>query len=600
MKQSSPEKPAPSGNAILARLSEKMAWLFSHSLRDVWWGFLDLFEKHRRVRWSLYIILTLLVAGVGIFFVWKPWWTKRNAADIAQQWLDAGKINHAAVAAQNAIHTAPDLPESWRVAAEVARRRGQKSQAVYASGIGAQLDPENTTLVLTWASDALLNDQPAIAIRALDLLSDEALDSSAWAQRIAGEVDRRSRDLASARAHFEQAIMIEGPLAVNQVPLGIILLNNPYADDYQQGVALLRKWANDPDWGVTVVRTLLGEALKLEDKATMLHWAEKLRAHPRCTINDIPNCLLALSLADEARFIEVISAMKQAHSATATDAAQLIGWLNRIGQTPVAIQWIGELPVTITHTLPLPPIIAETLRLNESWSDLQTWSESGNWGPNLDSLRIAYGLLAAQQTQQPALTDSLWQTLQRQASANGGRALFVANAIYTWDMQDEALTLLWSAAEQTGSSYQALGTLARHYQTKRDAEGQYRVFRQLHNLRSSDPNIANNLAFFTTLTGNSIKRAQELAKDNFHRFPQNEAYRATYAYILTTRGQHSHASSVIHSISSKWPQSPAIAFAYGLHLANTDRKEEAQKVLFSINPATLTQAEVDLIKSALE
>ena len=56
------------------------------------------------------------------------------------------------------------------------------------------------------------------------------------------------------------------------------------------------------------------------------------------------------------------------------------------------------------------------------------------------------------------------------------------------------------AGQEGQVATEALGSLARHYQTHRDAEGQYRVFRQLHLLRPQDRAVGNNFAFFAALT----------------------------------------------------------------------------------------------------
>ncbi len=436
---------------------------------------------------------------------------------------------------------------------------------------------------------------------ALDLLREEDLEASAWGQRIAGEIARRTRDFSTAKTHFERAIAIEGPLPVNQVPLATLLLTSSDTTEQREARKLLRRWADDPEWGAPVIRTLLADAIKRSNHPAMMRWADRLRAHPECTLTDIANCLTALSEADETRFQQVIAQMKTRHAATAPDAAQLIGWFNRLGRSDEAIAWIETLSSELIDTQPLPPIIAETFRLDSQWEALLSWTDSEDWGGgNLDTLRTAYRLLAALKSDQSETAATAWKNLQRQANPSGGRTLFVANTIYTWGLHKQAVTLLWQAAEQSGQTLEILATLARHYQVNRDAEGQYRVFQQLHNLRANDADIANNFAFFAGLTGNSIIRAEELAKDNFERFPTNDIYRATYAYLLIRGGKYAQARAVIQSIIRKWPEVPAIAFVHGLLLAHDGDKDAARDVFYSINPNDLTRMEVALIESLLK
>ena len=473
----------------------------------------------------------ILIGGVVAWGVY-PHWAKQNAARITQQWLEANKLQLAMLTAQQAIEQSPDSAEAWQLAAEVARRRNDKPRALYYSGMAAQLAPKNTELVLQWASDALLADRNAIAESALALLPEDMLETTAWGQRIAGEIARRNRHYTAAKFHFERAIAIDGPLPVNQVPLATVLLDSDEETERREARKLLRRWVDDPDWGAPVMRTLLADAIKRDNAPAMIRWADRLRDHPECTLKDIANCLTALSETDETRFQQVITLMKTRHAATATDAAQLIGWLNRLGRSDEAIAWVETLPSDLINKLPLPPIIAETFRLDSQWGALQSWTSSGDWGDNLDPLRSAYAYLAALKSDRAEQAAAKWLNLQRGAKSNGGRALFVANVIYGWGLKEQAVKMLWSATDQPGYGFEALGTLARHYQNSRDAEGQFRVFQQLYNLRSNDPDIANNFAFFAGLTGNSIRRADEIAQDNFQRFPDNDNYRATYAFLL--------------------------------------------------------------------
>lgn len=575
-------------------------WIKTTSLRDIWWSFLDTWEKHRALRFTSYALVSLILAGAVIAWGVYPQWAKQNAARITQQWLEANKLQHASHAAQKAIEESPESAESWQLAAEVARRRNDKQRALYNSGMAAQLAPENLKLVLLWASDALLSDQTKIAQSALDLLAEETLESSAWGQRIAGEIARRSHDFPAARVHFERAIAIEGPLPVNQVPLATLQLSSSDATERQAARKLLRRWTDDADWGAPVLRTLLSDAIQWDDQPAMIRWADQLRAHPQCTLTDIADCLTALSRADETRFQEVITLMKQRHAQNAPDAAQLIGWLNRLGRSDEAVAWIESLPSDLINTLPLPPLVSETFRLDDRWGALLTWTRSGDWGDNLDPLRNAYHLLAAIKLAQTETAETTWQNLQRQTNTNGGRALYVANIVYTWGLKKQAIEMLWSATKQPGHAFEALGTLARHYQVSRDADGQFRVFQELHGLRSNDPDIANNFAFFAGLTGNSIRLAEDLAKDNFQRFPANDTYRATYAYLLIRSGEFAQAKAVIQSIIRKWREVPAIAFVHGLLLVHEGDQEAARDVFYTLNPDELTKREVDLIESLLD
>ena len=571
----------------------------SFDLREQWWRLLDWLEAKHKLRRILFAAI-LAVALTAVTMVWLyPWWNQRNVISIARGWLVAGRLDHAAEAVQEALEVAPERPESWQVAASLARLGGNKSRAVDCSRHAASLMPDNADLALQWAADALLADQLEETERALSSLSETILSSSAHAQRMLGEIARRRGELLKARIYFESALRLDGPLPINEVPLGTILINARDATDRKRGLDLLGKWSTSVAWGANVLRTLLADALIHDDLPSMRRWAEALRAHPRCTLGDIPNCLLALSKTDETRFAEVLAIMETKHAVDSGNTALLLSWLNQIGRSREAIQWVKTLPPALTKKLPAAVGVSESLRQLADWPALLAWTRDADWGNDLESLRLAYELQAARQLGQSGLAQELWTTLQSRATTDGGRILFTADTLYSWGLRDEAVKLLWAIADQPEITIQALGTLARHYQVERDVAGQYRVFQRLHSLRSQDPSIANNYAFFATLTGDDIRAAEQIAYDNFKKSPDSIAYRATYALVLCTQKRETEALALLKPVADHWKTSPVIALPYGLALAGTQQKAEARAVLATLSTDSLTKEEAALIKQAM-
>jgi cytochrome c-type biogenesis protein CcmH/NrfG len=575
--------------------------LAAFDLRDQWWNLLNFLEARRRLRWTLYGVLAALVILASLGPRFYSWWRDRNAISVARQWLAAGRFDHAAQAVQEALAAAPERPEAWAVAADFALRTGKNSDAVTYARRAARLDPENRELALVWAADAVLANLPDEAHKALATLPVTVLENSAYGQRIGGELARRKGDLASARAYFESACRLDGPLAIDEVPLGTVLLSTSDPADRQRGVALLEKWTADRDWGAQTLRTLLADALRRDDRAAMLKWADALRIRPDCTVGDMPNCLLALSKTDEAHFANALASLEKSYASTnPSTAAEFIGWLNQIGRSADALRWAQTLPREGAQHPPVAVAVAEAQRLSGNWTELEAWTKDSDWkSGNLEFLRWLYALEAARKLGQNAHADELWRTLQNHAQLNGVHAVVTADMLYTWGWRDDALSLLWLAADQPGVAIQALGTLARHYQTQRDATGQYHAFRRLYTLRPQDADIGNNFAFFATLTGNEGDLAEQIVRANHNRFPDNLNYLSTYAFVLHVKNRDIEALALLKPVASEWKASSALAFAYGLALAGTDQKAEAHTVLSAIDPATLTTQEVILLKSAL-
>jgi tetratricopeptide (TPR) repeat protein len=567
--------------------------------RNLWWRLLDALEKGRALRWTLYLVVTVLVLGVASWAWFYPRWVNRNALSIGHQWIAAGRLDHAAETAREAMEDSPQSPEAWQLAAEVARRRKNPVQALNYSHRAALLAPDNPDFTLEWAEDALLTGQPDVAEHALAGLPTDVVTGSARAQRIAGEIARRRVQLTAARDHFANALRLDGPGAADEIPLGGILIFSRDDTERKHGLALLTKWAPDPLWGAGALRLLLGDALDHDDHPAMLKWAEALRAHPQCTLADVPTCLLALSKSDEALFVDVVAILEKKQSGSSSGIALLAGWLNQIGRASVALQWAQSLPPDLTKKPPAAVVLAESFRRTSDWAGLNAWVTTADWGRDVEFIRYAYAMLAARQLGDRARAEEFWRTIQSDAQVTGGHGLFTADTLYTWGWHQEALTLLWLAADQSGVAWEALGTLARHYQQQRDATGLYQVFRRLYALRPADAAIANNFVLFATLTGNEAARVERIARDNHAHAPANVAYLSTYAFVLLTGDHASDAVALLKPVAREWRKSSALAFADGLALAAVGRKEEARPLLTSFDLATLTTREAELIKAAL-
>ncbi|MBP9913620.1 MAG: hypothetical protein KBF26_09460 [Opitutaceae bacterium] len=569
-------------------------------MRDVWWQLLNWWEAHRWFRRSLYGLAATGVVALALWHWAYPAWLRKNSIAMARQWIAVGKLHHAAVLVQKASVLMPERPEPWQLAAELARRGGQQTLAVRYARRASRLAPDDPTIALDWAAEALRANLPDEAALALKYVPSEVAMNSAYALRVRGELARRHLQLTVAENCFEAALRIEGPLAINQVPLGLILLRSTHAKVRQRGLRMLAKWTADEEWGPPALRALLDDAFAQGDKPAIRRWGEMLRTHPRCTIGDMPNCLRALAVTDEPYYREVLQELERDHAVTPQAAAQLLGWLNQIGRPADAVSWMQSLPAPAMQTPPLAVLAAEALRATASWEELAERTAQKDWGKEFEFLRWAYALQAAQALGHPQRADELRQTLFNHTQLNGVHALFIASTLYSWGQTAEAEHIWWQAASQGGNlAVESLGALGRHYQLQRDAEGQYRVFRKLHFMKPADDAIGNNFAFFALLLDREQRLVDKLTLENLAADPTNEAYVATRAFALLAQNETEPALALLQPLAARAPQSPALAFAYGLTLAKVGRQAEARPLLQALPPASLTWREVELISAAL-
>ncbi len=598
-----PESPDPQP-APPKKAPRRLTRLLARDARDHLWAFLDLLDARPALKRLLLVGIPVFLVATGLGVWGYERWARTNSLRIARQWLDAGRLDRAGIAVRDALAAEPGLPASWRLASELAWRKGNRAASVDYAKKAAIVSKYKADDVLAWGEAAILDDDVEQAAEAESYL-DPASQATSRALRLAGEVARRGRQFADARSKFEAALQADAAAgvpspAIDEIPLGIVSLQTGSAADGDRGRALLQKWSANANWGAEALRALLVDAEARRDSEAIARWGEALRIHPRCTLGDIPICLRAFEESDPARYRAVLAQLEGKSGANPTAGAQLVGWLNEIGQSAEAVRWGQSLEPAISRKPPVLQGVAEGLRKDGRWADLADWVDHGDWGQDVGFIGWGYGLLAARHLGDEAKAASLWQTLFDDGRSSPAHALFLGDSLYSWGYPQDAAALLWAASERPDLAYQALGTLARLYQVQRDSVGEYRAFSRLNAMRPFDRRIANNFAYFAAVTSlGSQTQVQKVAEDNFNHEPANIDFRSTYAFVLVWSGQAPQALAIMEPVARDWKKSPSIAFAYGAALAGVGRKPEAKEVLDSLNARALTPQEADWIRTVL-
>jgi tetratricopeptide (TPR) repeat protein len=532
-------------------------------------------------------------------------WARANSARIARQWLDAGRLDRAATAVMHAIAAQPERPETWRLASELAWRKGNKAVSVAYARRAAGVSGNAPDDVLAWGEAAVLSDDLGEAHEAETFLDPDTLRNSPRAMRLAGEIARRNGRFGEARTRFLAALEADERMglrspAMDEVPLGIVCLKTGAPGDLARGQGLLSKWSSNDNWGVDSLRALLQDALDRGDGAAASRWAEGLRLSKKCTLGDLPVCLGAFASYDPARYAALVGTLEGQAKSDPRAAAEVMGWLTQIGRGADAARWCESLAPALTRRPPVAQAYAEALRATGRWAELRDWCSSVDWGVGLGFLGSAYGMTAARQLGDDAGADALWHSLIADGGTSPAHALFAGDLMVAWGDLKDAADLLWEAADRPDVAFQSLGSLARLYQVERDAAGEYRAFSRLATLRPGDRQITNNFCYYGVITdlGNQT-RILRLAEDNFTQEPGNRVFRSTYALVLAWSAQGPKAVAVMKPLEGEWRQSHAVAFAYGAALASAGQKAEARPVFGSLDPRRLNQAEIDWIRSAL-
>ncbi|MEN9842067.1 MAG: hypothetical protein RL376_1867 [Verrucomicrobiota bacterium] len=575
-------------------------------LREGFWFLLDCWEEHAGLRRGVYaaLALALLLGGAAAWYY--PRWAYYRAERIAAQWLAAGRADRAEEAVGRLITLAPESVSTWQAVEELARLRNDATAVLRAAQRAAELAPDRLDLALALCGATLSAGDEATTARRLGALPPDFVSTSDYALRLRGELARRSGRWTEAVDYFSQAQKLGGEIAVNEIPLGLVSLRTGTEIDRQRALVLLAKWVGDPEWGVEALRPLLGEALRADDKPALRRWADALLTHPRASTTDVPVVLNALFRSDETRYRAVLASLQRDYIGEPMRASLLLGWLVQIGRAEDALGWATTLPEFVTRRPPGVVNLAEARRLTGRWADLAAWTAEGPWSDDVEFLRSLYAWEAALQLGDIEAAAKGRSALEAQTRVRTTSALFAANTLYVWGRIEPALALWETAAQQPETAWLALGALVRHAQIKDDAPGQYAIFRRLHALRPDDPDVANNLAYFSALTGLDRLGAVRLARETLHKNPGRVAYQITAALAEVRRGEPALALALLEPLAervkSAGESAPGFEITYALALAEAGKTAEARPRLAKLQAAEngLTRLETQLVKEALE
>jgi tetratricopeptide (TPR) repeat protein len=593
------DRPPPLPIRWVRKLARLVRWLQHLDIRFPIWDFLNALESSPALRLKVYLTAGVLAVAAGTGIWLYPAWRQGNSIRVAAQWIKSGKLDRASDALREAVRLAPNRSETWAVAAIFEIRLGHMDSATNCIARAAQLDPANIELKYEWAAISLLAARLGEADKALAGVPDDVKAKSAYAERLEGELARLRNQMGAARRHFDAAVRLDGqPLPNDEVPLGVVLLSSPRGEERDRGRALLEKWAPDPLWGVNALRALLSEAQSRGDGPAVVRYAGELRVHPARNPNDVVDCLGALDKADPAGFKEALTETEQAFAYDLGSTANLVGWLSLHNRTAEAVRWVRTLPRDFSHTPPVVYAMAEALRVGNDWSGLREWTLPGAWSNELSFIREGYALNAARHLGENALAETDWRELLAEAPAHPSQAYFLAGEVYVWGWNAEAEKLWWITADSPGLTMNSLGMLTRYYDREHDAEGMYRVFARMHGLHQDDPIVSNNFSYLAALTGNNALLAEQVARDNAQRFPDEPAYWATYAFTLHTNGQTARALAILEPRAAAAAKSSPFAFTYGLVLAASGRHADALAAFAHVDTPALTTREIQLLTAA--
>lgn len=164
---------------------------------------------------------------------------------------------------------------------------------------------------------------------------------------------------------------------------------------------------------------------------------------------------------------------------------------------------------------------------------------------------------------------------------------------WSWGWAEEAFLL--KMVRVFPDSTQPLKDLGRLYRERKDATGLLRISRKIHQKDPSDPGAANNVAALGLLLGLDMRKATELAGENYRRQPDNPVFAATQAFALERNGKAAEGLALIEKLPPKVLALPEFSLYHAVILRACGQGERARQLAQKLDKSRFLPEEVRLL-----
>ncbi|MBC8012155.1 MAG: hypothetical protein H7067_18885, partial [Burkholderiales bacterium] len=308
-------------------------------------------SSSRKVILTRVLIASLVLAGVGAFFAYKPAtqryrvWKQQRALAQAREFLAQNDLPAAKLALDVALMAVPGNLDALRAAADFLDQANMPEAMRLRRQI-LMIEPGSTTdraaLVmaalrfrdLNAAREAVAGFEPAEAERP------EALQA-ALAYALATD-NRPVADLL-----FERLDQVGAGNGNTRVMHAVLRLKHPKPEVVAAARAELDELAKEPRHSLFIHRELMMDALARRDSAEAKRQADAVVADPRARLGDrLARANLALNI-DKQPFEDVMASVAPYVGAEPQDVAEFARWLLLVGHAKEAEAWLATLPEAV-------------------------------------------------------------------------------------------------------------------------------------------------------------------------------------------------------------------------------------------------------------
>lgn len=546
----------------------------------------------------LAVALLIAAAALGWKFGLPAYrqWRHDRLIRIAEESFQKGDVQAAALSARQALNQQNRSAPAARIMARINDRVHSPAALDWWQRV-LDIEPQPASNHLDLARCAVVNGNYILALSTLHAVA-ETSQSNPEFHRLAAMASIGNNNIAVAEAHFAAAAKLD-PSEKSSV-LNLAILRSQATNQAVAAAALrtLEQLYNDPVFSKDALRHLTMAATRNGDFARAVSFSQALAAQTNAAIEDSLLHLGALKDALDGGFPPFLAQLQSANATNASAINTLCIWLANHQLADDALAWIESLPKPMQDERAVRVARADAFAAKKNWSGLQDALQGADW-KDMEFLRHAMVARACRELRQDFASQAEWRASVIAASGGNGHQILTLYRLATaWGWEDEREEMLWAIVRTFPAERWALQTLNQLYTAGGNTRGLQKLYQHAYEKNPEDIVAKNNFASVSFLLNTQIELAHRFAIEARTRYPNNEAFAATFAYSLHLRGKTHEALDPFDALKPEQLDQPGVALYYGIILAADGQAARAAKYLELAEAGQLLPEEQSLLTEA--
>jgi tetratricopeptide (TPR) repeat protein len=298
-------------------------------------------------------------------------------------------------------------------------------------------------------------------------------------------------------------------------------------------------------------------------------------------------------------FQDLVEHMKNQPAPTPEDAVTLNRWIISIGQKREALLWLEELVEKTRQDPAVLGARATNAILLDAWPKLEQLLLQGAWGQvSTDIITSAFQSHQLRLAGNEAQAESRWGLAVQYAQNSTASLRLLYRLAQTWHWANKQAPLLWLLVGQSPGDVIAWRQLAGLAMAARDTAQVWRVYCDWVRATPADTQVQAERVVLGLLARPQEPGLVEQAEKVFQQQPHVPACRMAKVLALWRAGRPSEALAVFEAGKFGNMTEPRIALVHGLVLASMGRRDQSLIALAKVPMEFLLPEEVVLMSAA--